>query len=444
MLDNFTLDNRSVAVIGLGYVGLPLAIEFGKRREVIAFDNNKQRISELKAHIEITGEVEHSELVEAKSVKYTSNPDDLSGADIFIVSVPTPIDDAKQPDLGPLEKATSTVAKYLKVGSFVIYESTVFPGATEEICVPILEKISCLKAIFSEEDSKENGFFVGYSPERINPGDKKKRITDIVKVTSGSTPKAAKFVDELYREIITAGTYMTPSIKVAEAAKVIENAQRDLNIAFVNELSQIFSKLNIDTHEVLEAAQTKWNFLKFFPGLVGGHCIGVDPYYLTYKANMIGHHAKVILAGREVNDEMPGLFARLVIKAMVQNGIVLTNSSIAVLGVSFKANCRDIRNTRVIDLVKELEWWGINVIVCDPIANPTEVENQFGIELYDMTNLRELDALVFAVGHDEFKNLSLAQCRHWIKDDCRPVLGDIPVLFSKTDAAKYGFEVIRL
>jgi UDP-N-acetyl-D-galactosamine dehydrogenase len=393
------IDMKIISIIGLGYVGLPLAVAFSKKYKVIGFDISQDRIEELKRGYDRTLEVEESELKEAieNGLEFTNNLEDIKKANIYIVTVPTPIDKHKNPDLTPLIKASESVGRVLKKGDIVIYESTVFPGCTEEICVPILEKQSNLK--FNED------FFVGYSPERINPGDKEHTVTKILKVTSGSTPEIAKEINSLYASVIEAGTHLAPSIKVAEAAKVIENAQRDINIAFVNELALIFDKLNIDTKDVLEAASTKWNFLKFTPGLVGGHCIGVDPYYLTYKAKEVGYHPEIILAGRRLNDNMGIFVANKVVKLMIQKGHTIKGSKVLVLGITFKENCPDIRNSRVIDVVNELKEFGIDVDVTDPWADNEEVRKEYGFELKNDYNLQEYDAVILAVAHKEFKEL---------------------------------------
>ncbi len=387
---------EKIGIIGLGYVGLPLAVEFGKIAEVIGFDINEQRIAELTNGIDRTLEVDVEGLKTAKMLTFTSNAQQLQSVNYFIVTVPTPVDIYKNPDLTPLIKASETVGKVLKKGDIVIYESTVYPGCTEEDCVPVLEKFSGLK--FNID------FFCGYSPERINPGDKQHRLPNIKKVTSGSTPEIAERVDQLYKKIIVAGTHKTSSIKVAEAAKVIENAQRDINIAFVNELSLIFERMNIDTHEVLEAAGTKWNFLPYKPGLVGGHCIGVDPYYLTYKADSLGYYPQVILAGRRINDNMGTHIASRVIKLMTQHDLPIKNSKILVLGITFKENCPDIRNSRAIDVIRELQSFGADVDVYDPHASSDEVEHEYGIRLIDRLD-KKYSAIVLAVSHQEFKKL---------------------------------------
>ena len=400
---------KTIGIIGLGYVGLPLAVAFAKKYKVIGFDINKERINELNKGYDRTFEVSEKELksvlpqynsnLNTSYLTLTFNLEDLKKASIYIVTVPTPIDKHKNPDLTPLIKASQTLGKVLKKGDIVIYESTVYPGCTEEVCVPELERESGLK--FNEN------FFVGYSPERINPGDKEHTVTKIKKVTSGSTPEIAKEIDELYKSIITAGTHLAPSIKVAEAAKVIENSQRDINIAFVNELALIFDKLGIDTLEVLEAAGTKWNFLKFKPGLVGGHCIGVDPYYLAYKAKEIGYHPEIILAGRRTNDNMGIFVANKVVKLMIQKGHTIKGSKVLVLGITFKENCPDIRNSRVIDVIKELQEFGVEVDVYDPWADREEVKREYNLNLMEDGELRveDYNAIILAVAHKEFKEL---------------------------------------
>jgi UDP-N-acetyl-D-galactosamine dehydrogenase len=387
---------EKIGIIGLGYVGLPLAVEFGKVLPVIGFDINKERIEELKKGHDRTLEVETEELKSATHLSFSTDLNDLKSVTIFIVTVPTPVDKYKNPDLTPLISASKTVGSVLKKNDIVIYESTVYPGCTEEDCVPILEKLSGLK--FNID------FFCGYSPERINPGDKLHRVSTIKKVTSGSTPEIADKVDALYRKIITAGTHKATSIKVAEAAKVIENAQRDINIAFVNELALIFDRMNIDTHEVLEAAGTKWNFLPFKPGLVGGHCIGVDPYYLTHKAESIGYHPEVINAGRRINDNMGIYIASQVIKLMAQHKHPIHNSNILVLGITFKENCPDIRNSKVVDIITELKNYGTNVDVFDPQADNEEVKHEYGLSLIPKPE-KKYQAVVLAVSHTEFKAL---------------------------------------
>lgn len=426
---------NQIAVIGLGYVGLPLAVEFGKKRPVLGFDIHHQRINELRSGKDSTLEVAPDELKAAPHLVFSNNLSDLKHCDIFIVTVPTPIDKANRPDLTPLIKASETVGKVIKPGAIVIYESTVYPGCTEEVCVPVLEKTSGLK--FNQD------FFCGYSPERINPGDKVNTLTKIKKITSGSTPEVAKQVDELYGSIITAGTFPATSIKVAEAAKVIENTQRDLNIALVNELSVIFDRLQIDTIEVLEAAGSKWNFLPFRPGMVGGHCIGVDPYYLTHKAEEVGYHPQVILAGRRINDNMARYAARNVIRLMLKNGVDVARSRVGVMGITFKENCPDIRNSKVVDLIRELENWGVEVVVSDCWADSGEVHEEYGIELKPINEQSPVDALVVAVGHKEYRDLDLATLRRYCQV-VNPVLADIKALYPKGIAQQLGFTLFRL
>lgn len=428
------LTDKTIALIGLGYVGLPLAVEFGKKRPVRGFDINAGRIAELKSGQDHTLEVSAEELASATHLQYTSDVADLADCDIFIVTVPTPIDEVNRPDLTPLIKASETVGKVIKPGAIVIYESTVYPGCTEEVCVPVLEKFSGLK--FNQD------FYCGYSPERINPGDKVNTLVKIRKITSGSTKEVASAVDTLYGEIITAGTYPATSIKVAEAAKVIENTQRDLNIALVNELSVIFDRLDIDTIEVLEAAGSKWNFLPFRPGMVGGHCIGVDPYYLTHKAEEVGYHPQVILAGRRINDNMARYAARNVIKRMLQNGIDVASSTVGVMGITFKENCPDIRNSKVADLVSELQAWGVRVVVTDPWADPDEVMHEYGIELGKIDVQNPVDSLIVAVGHNEFRGLAVTDLKALVRQS-KPVLGDIKALYDRHEASAAGFSVFR-
>jgi UDP-N-acetyl-D-galactosamine dehydrogenase len=429
-----TLDKK-IAVIGLGYVGLPLAVEFGRKRPVVGFDINEDRVGELRAGRDSTLEVTGKELQNATYLEFSSDPSELQHCGIFIITVPTPIDSANRPDLTPLIRASETVGSAMNAGTIVIYESTVYPGCTEEVCVPVLEKHSGLK--FNE------GFFCGYSPERINPGDKVNTLTTIKKITSGSTPAVANAVDSLYGSIIKAGTWKASSLKVAEAAKVIENTQRDLNIAFVNELSVIFDRLSIDTTEVLEAAGSKWNFLPFRPGMVGGHCIGVDPYYLTHKAEEVGYHPQVILAGRRINDNMARYAARNVIRLMLKNGVDVARSKVGVLGLTFKENCPDIRNSKVVDLVREFEAWGVNVVVTDPWANADEVMHEYGIALGRVTSDEPVDALVVSVGHNEFRDLALADLMALCRSE-GPVLADLKALYNRHEAVACGFTVFRL
>ncbi len=417
-----------IAIIGLGYVGLPLAAEFARKYDVTGLDIYQERIDELKQAKDRTLELSTEQLQEAldNGIKFTTDPEDIRACNIYIVTVPTPIDKHKRPDLSPLLKASETIGKLLKKGDIVIYESTVYPGATEERCVPVLEKFSGLK--FNED------FYCGYSPERINPGDKEHTVTKILKVTSGSTPETARKVDALYKSIIAAGTHLAPSIKVAEAAKVIENTQRDLNIAFVNELAIIFSKLGIDTTAVLEAAGTKWNFLKFKPGLVGGHCIGVDPYYLTYKAQEIGYNPEIILAGRRLNDNMGTFVANQVIKLMIKKGQRIEGAKVLVLGITFKENCPDIRNSRVIDVIREMQEFGCSVDVYDPWADNEEVKREYNIDLLPKTKnqqpeTKNYNAVVLAVAHDEFKNLPITDDESTDKQ----VIFDIKSVLDKSD-----------
>lgn len=394
----FQLEQLKIAIIGLGYVGLPLAVEFGKHKPTIGFDINTDRIQELKSGHDHTLEVTSDELKHVHQLSYSADIEDLKTANFFIVTVPTPIDDFKQPDLTPLVKASQSIAKVLKKGDIVVYESTVYPGATEEVCIPELEKHSGLN--FNKD------FFVGYSPERINPGDKQRRVTNILKITSGSTPDVADYIDQVYNLIIEEGTHKAPTIKVAEAAKVIENTQRDVNIALINELALIFNKMGIDTEDVLKAAGTKWNFLNFRPGLVGGHCIGVDPYYLTHKAQSIGLHPEIILAARRLNDRMGEYVATQLIKEMVKQRIQVVGARILILGLSFKENCPDIRNTKIVDMVKALKEYDLDLDIYDPWVDSAEVEGEYG--LAPVTELKQdhYDAIVIAVAHDQFKAMS--------------------------------------
>ena len=392
-----------LAIIGLGYVGLPLSVEFGKKRAVTGFDINQKRIDELQSGHDSTLETDAAELKEAKHLTFTTDPDAIKACNCFIVTVPTPIDEHKRPDLTPLIKASETVGKILKKGDIMIYESTVYPGCTEEDCVPVLEKHSGLK--FNVD------FFCGYSPERINPGDKEHRVTTIKKVTSGSTPEIADLVDALYNEIITAGTHKAESIKVAEAAKVIENTQRDLNIALINELAIIFNKMGIDTESVLKAAGSKWNFLPFRPGLVGGHCIGVDPYYLTHKAQEIGYHPEIILAGRRLNDSMGPYVVSQLVKAMTKKRIHVDGAKVLVMGLAFKENCPDLRNTRIVDIVTELNDYNCDVDVYDPWVDPAEAKHEYGITCIEQPNTGTYDAILLCVAHEQFKSLGAASIR---------------------------------
>ena len=397
---------KKISIIGLGYVGLPLAVEFGRYHEVVGFDIDERRVEQLTYGHDVTNECDNEQLKDAKYLRFSASIDDIMDSKLYIVTVPTPVDKFNRPDLRSLEAASKTVGSVLKIGDIVIFESTVFPGATEEICVPILEQESGLR--FNKD------FACGYSPERINPGDKVNTLTKIKKITSGSTLEAADEIDELYRSIITAGTWKASSVKVAEAAKVIENSQRDLNIAFVNELSVIFDRLGIDTLEVLEAAGSKWNFLPFRPGMVGGHCIGVDPYYLTHKAEEVGYNPQVILAGRRINDNMANYAAKSIVKRMLQNGIDVAHSKVGVFGLTFKENCPDIRNSKVVDLILELESWNVSVSVSDPWADSDEVMQEYGIKLVDPSLMQGLSALIIAVGHDEFRAMDVRDFRKFV------------------------------
>ncbi|ENZ1719986.1 Vi polysaccharide biosynthesis UDP-N-acetylglucosamine C-6 dehydrogenase TviB [Pseudomonas aeruginosa] len=412
------------AVVGLGYVGLPLAVEFGKKRSVTGFDINHSRIRDLQKGYDSTLEVEKEELESAVHLKFTSTLSELQECNFFIVTVPTPIDEHKQPDLTPLVKASESIAKVLKKNDIVVYESTVYPGATEEVCVPVLERESGLR--FNSD------FFVGYSPERINPGDKEHRVSTIKKVTSGSTPEVAEIVDSLYREIITAGTHKAESIKVAEAAKVIENTQRDLNIALINELAIIFNKLEIDTESVLQAAGTKWNFLPFRPGLVGGHCIGVDPYYLTHKAQSIGYHPEIILAGRRLNDGMGAYVVSQLVKAMLRKRIHVDGARVLVMGLTFKENCPDLRNTKVVDIVRELAEYNIAVDVYDPWVSVEEAQHEYGLTPISAPVEGNYDAVVLAVAHNEFKELGADKIRAFGK--LESVIYDLKFILDKSDS----------
>ncbi len=419
----FELDKLRIGIIGLGYVGLPLAVEFGKRYPTVGFDINEDRVAELEGGSDSTLECSDEELAEATHLSYTSSTDDISDCNFYVVTVPTPIGDGNRPLLTPLRAASTTLSGVLKKGDIVVYESTVYPGATEEFCVPLLERDSGLKM---NED-----FFVGYSPERINPGDKQHRLPTILKVTSGSTPEAAEFIDTVYRSIITAGTHKASSIKVAEAAKVIENTQRDVNIALVNELAMIFERVGIDTEEVLEAAGTKWNFLPFRPGLVGGHCIGVDPYYLTYKAQQLGYHPQMILAGRRINDNMSLYVASQVVKQMLQKGIQPRGAKLLMLGLAFKENCPDLRNTKVVDIVNELSSYGAQVDVHDPWVDVAEAKEEYGLDLAPAPDKAAYDGVIVAVAHDEFRALGADGIRGFCKDNA--VLYDIKYVLSPDD-----------
>ena len=428
------MHNCKVAVIGLGYVGLPVAVAFSKKQQVIAFDINSERIAELKHAQDHTGEVSAQELKEGSFI-FTHNANDLKHADFFIVAVPTPIDEANQPDLLPLLGASKTIGPQLKKGDIVVYESTVYPGTTEEDCVPALEKYSGLKC--------GQDFFVGYSPERINPGDKEHVFTKIRKIVSGQTPEVLETIAAVYGSVVEAGVYKASSIKVAEAAKVIENTQRDLNIAFVNELAMIFHKLGIDTKEVLDAAGTKWNFLPFRPGLVGGHCIGVDPYYLTHKAEELGYHPQVILAGRRVNDGMGAYIAQETVKLLAKKGGCLNQAKVGILGLTFKENCPDLRNTKVIDIVNDLKAYGLNVLVHDPIANPEAAEHEYALSLSSLENFNDLDALILAVSHHQYSSLTVKDFSKMLRANSK-ILIDVKSILKQGDFTQAGFDLWRL
>ena len=401
MINN--LNDVKIAIIGLGYVGLPLAVEFGKKYQTLGFDINKGRITELQQGTDSTLEVSDEELAATPNLTYSCEVADLKAANVYIVTVPTPIDDHKQPDLTPLIKASEMLGKVVNKDDIIIYESTVYPGATEEACIPVVERVSGL--VYNQD------FYAGYSPERINPGDKEHRVTNILKVTSGSTPEIATLVDDLYRSIIVAGTHKASSIKVAEAAKVIENTQRDVNIALINELSIIFNKLNIDTLEVLEAAGTKWNFLPFRPGLVGGHCIGVDPYYLTHKAQSVGYHPEMILAGRRLNDGMGAYVVSQLVKNMLHKRIQVEGANVLIMGLTFKENCPDLRNTKIVDIVSELKEYNINVDITDPWCSSEEAEHEYNLSLTEQPNTDHYDAIILAVSHNEFKAMGVDNIR---------------------------------
>ncbi|WP_242103712.1 nucleotide sugar dehydrogenase [Lysobacter sp. M2-1] len=416
------LEDARVAVIGLGYVGLPLAVEFGKRYETLGFDIDEARVGRLQQGNDSNGECEPAEIAAATRLQLSADPQALRDRNVYIVTVPTPVDEHKRPDLSPLVKASGTIGAMLKPGDVVVYESTVYPGATEEICVPELERVSGLR--FNQD------FFVGYSPERINPGDKLRRLPDIPKVTSGSTPEAADFIDALYSSIIRAGTHKASSLKVAEAAKVIENTQRDVNIALINQLALIFQRLGIDTHDVLEAAETKWNFLPFRPGLVGGHCIGVDPYYLIQKSQSLGYYPDILMASRRINDSMGRHVAASVIKRMIQKRISLSDARILILGLTFKENCPDLRNTRVVELAREFEQYGAKVDIHDPWADPEQTRHEYGIELLGtLPHQADYDAVLLAVAHDQYRALGIEGVRRLGQPDV--VVYDIKSIFPK-------------
>ncbi|QID18743.1 nucleotide sugar dehydrogenase [Nitrogeniibacter mangrovi] len=424
----------TVAVIGLGYVGLPLAVEFGKKFKTLGFDLSEQKVAAYREGYDPTGEVSREDLRAATQLSCHTDPAVIAEADFVVVAVPTPVDEAHQPDLTPLEKSSETVGKYLKQGAVVVYESTVYPGATEDVCIPILERTS--------GKTWKQDFFVGYSPERINPGDKERTVTKIVKVVSGDTPETLEIVRRMYGEVITAGVYPAATIKVAEAAKVIENTQRDLNIALMNELAVIFHKVGIDTLDVLEAAGTKWNFLPFRPGLVGGHCIGVDPYYLTHKAEMLGHHPQVILAGRRINDTMGKYVAEQTVKQMIEAGHSIKGCNVVVLGLTFKENCPDLRNSKVIDVIRELESYGCKVLVHDPVAEADEARHEYGVDLVDWDRLPEAAAIVAAVAHKEYADMPLDELTGRLAPD--GVFVDVKSFFDRDALARCGARVWRL
>lgn len=423
-----------IAVIGLGYVGLPVAVEFGKKYPTIGYDIKARSIEAYKRNVDPTGELTPDELKSAINIEYTIDPENISKADFIIIAVPTPIDEARQPDLSPLKSATETAGRYMKKGAIVVYESTVYPGTTEEVCVPLLERVSKMKW--------KKDFHVGYSPERINPGDKQHTLTSIVKVVSGDTEKTLDRVAKLYGSIITAGIHRAPSIKTAEAAKVIENTQRDLNIALMNELAVIFDKLDIDTTDVLEAAGTKWNFLPFRPGLVGGHCIGVDPYYLTYKAETTGYHPKVILAGRRINDNMGKFIAEKTMKFMTRSCKNIRDAKVGILGLTFKEDCADLRNSRVIDIVTELESYGLTPMIHDPLADEKEAKDVFGITLSSWERLNRLDAIVIAVGHSVYKKTLLENYINKLNPD--GCIVDVKAILEFSEVKKSGIQYWRL
>jgi len=424
----------TVAVIGLGYVGLPLAVEFGKKFKTLGFDLSKEKVAAYRDFRDPTGEVSTEDLRAASQLSCHSDPSVIAEADFIVVAVPTPVDAARQPDLTPLEKSSASVGKYLKKGAIVVYESTVYPGATEEVCIPILEQTSGLKW--------KQDFFVGYSPERINPGDKERTVTKIVKVVSGDTPETLEKVKEIYGAVITAGVYPAATIKVAEAAKVIENTQRDLNIALINELAVIFHEVGIDTLDVLEAAGTKWNFLPFRPGLVGGHCIGVDPYYLTHKAEMLGLHPEVIRAGRRINDGMGKYVAEQTVKQMIQAGHSIKGCKVIVLGLTFKENCPDLRNSKVIDVIRELQSFGCDVVVHDPVAEAAEAMHEYGVKLVDWADLPRAQAMVATVSHREYSEMALSTLTGVLED--QGVFIDVKSAFDRQALADAGLRVWRL
>ncbi|MCW8107276.1 nucleotide sugar dehydrogenase [Alteromonas ponticola] len=414
-------DFKKIGIVGLGYVGLPLAVAFGRNDATLGFDVNQKRIKQLQEGDDLTEEVTKDELAAATYLSFSAEPDALSECDVIIVTVPTPIYQNKQPDFTPLIKASETIGKYIQSGTVVVYESTVFPGATEEVCLPVIEKVSGKKL--------NQDFFAGYSPERINPGDKTRKLASIVKVTSGSTPEVAERVDNLYKSVITAGTHKASSIKVAEASKVIENTQRDLNIALINEFVMIFERIGIDTEEVLEAAGSKWNFLPFRPGLVGGHCIGIDPYYLVHKAEEVGHHPDVILAGRRINDRMGEYVVNRLIKAMIKKDIKVSGSNVLLLGITFKENCHDIRNSKIVDIAHELQDYNVNLDIWDPWARADEVKHEYNLDLVETPVSGKYDVVIAAVGHNEFKALGAQGLAELKKDGA--LVFDLKYIFDK-------------
>ncbi len=414
-------DFKKIGIVGLGYVGLPLAVAFGQRDDTLGFDVNLKRIKELQGGDDLTEEVSKEELAAAKHLSFSSEPDALSECDVIIVTVPTPIYQNKQPDFTPLIKASETIGKFMQPGTVVVYESTVFPGATEEVCLPVIEKVSGKKL--------NQDFFAGYSPERINPGDKTRKLSSIVKVTSGSTPEVAERVDNLYKSVITAGTHKASSIKVAEASKVIENTQRDLNIALINEFVMIFERIGIDTEEVLEAAGSKWNFLPFRPGLVGGHCIGIDPYYLVHKAEEVGHHPDVILAGRRINDRMGEYVVNRLVKAMIKKDIKVSGANVLLLGITFKENCHDIRNSKIVDIAHELQDYNVNLSIWDPWARADEVKHEYDLDLVEQPETGKYDVIIAGVGHNEFKALGEQGLAKLKKGDA--LVFDLKYIFDK-------------
>ncbi len=435
---------KKIAIIGLGYVGLPLALSFSKYFKVVGFDINFFRIKELKSAYDRTDEFKKLELKKFDNIVYSSKEEDIVDSDFFIITVPTPVDKSNKPNLKPIIQSSKTVAKYLKKDSTVIYESTVYPGLTEEICVPIIEKISGLKCNFGYTNLKNDYFHLGYSPERINPGDKKRKLENINKIVSGSNKYAVTLIKNIYKKIIKANIYITPNIKVAEAAKVIENSQRDLNIAFVNELSQMFSLLNIDTHEVLKAARTKWNFLNFQPGLVGGHCIGVDPFYLTHKANLIGFKPKVITSGRRTNDEMPKFLSKLILKKIKSKNIKSNNFKIGVMGLTFKENCSDVRNSKVVNLIIELSSWCQKVVIWDPIVKKKLFKEEYNKNIDNLKDFKNLDCIILAVPHNCILKKSLNSFRMMCKTKKKPYFMDLKSKLSKEKLEKLGFETISI